>query len=192
MTANQIVLQVIRALETADIPYMLVGSYSSNAFGVPRSTQDADFIIEPGDRSISAVAALIGPDIKLDPQLIFESVTLTSRYIATHEPSGFRIELFLRPDDEFQRSRFSRRVQKLFEDRLIWIPTAEDVIVQKLRWFARIKRSKDWDDIRHVAAVQQSRLDLPYIRHWCDQHGTRELFEKLLKEAEEIQPEQES
>ena len=23
-------------------------------------------------------------------------------------------------------------------------------------------------------------LDLAYIRHWCDQHGTRELFEELL------------
>ena len=190
MTSNQIVLRVIRALDAAQIPYMLVGSFSSNAFGVERSTQDADFVIELGNHSIAAVGQALAPDIRLDPQLIFESVTLSSRFVLTHEPTDFKVELFLLADEPFARERFARRKQKQFGDVMAWLPTPEDVIVQKLRWFARAKRSKDWDDARHVAAVQLARLDLTYIRHWCDQHGTRELFEKLLKEAEEIQPEQ--
>ena len=40
---------VIEALEACGIPYMLVGSYSSNSYGVPCSTQDADFVIELGE-----------------------------------------------------------------------------------------------------------------------------------------------
>ena len=46
MTGNQAALTVAEALESCDIPYMLVGSYSSNFYGVDRSTQDADFVIE--------------------------------------------------------------------------------------------------------------------------------------------------
>jgi hypothetical protein len=30
-------------LNRADVPYMIVGSFSSNRYGVPRATHDADF-----------------------------------------------------------------------------------------------------------------------------------------------------
>ena len=46
MTGNEATLAVIDALEACSIPYMLVGSYSSNVYGVERSTQDADFVVE--------------------------------------------------------------------------------------------------------------------------------------------------
>jgi hypothetical protein len=46
MTGNEATLAVIDALEACSIPYMLVGSYSSNIYGVERSTQDADFVVE--------------------------------------------------------------------------------------------------------------------------------------------------
>ena len=36
------------------------------------------------------------------------------------------------------------------------------------------------EDVRNVLVVQIGRLDLDYVRGWCDRHGTRELFEKLL------------
>ena len=32
---------------------MVVGSMSSNIYGIPRSTKDADFVIELGNQSIS-------------------------------------------------------------------------------------------------------------------------------------------
>lgn len=62
------------------------------------------------------------------------------------------------------------------------LPTAEDVIIQKLRWFHRARRAKDRDDAINVLAVQAGKLDMDYIRRWCDAHGTRELLEKLLAE----------
>jgi hypothetical protein len=41
VTSGDALLAVIDALESVGIPYMLVGSYSSNVYGVERSTQDA-------------------------------------------------------------------------------------------------------------------------------------------------------
>ena len=45
---------VLDALEQADIPYMLVGSFASNLYGVPRATQDADVVISP-DPTLSLI-----------------------------------------------------------------------------------------------------------------------------------------
>jgi hypothetical protein len=58
------------------------------------------------------------------------------------------------------------------------MPTAEDVVVQKLRW----GRVKDAEDARFILAVQGDALDFTYIERWCDQHGTRALLDKLRNE----------
>jgi len=58
------------------------------------------------------------------------------------------------------------------------IPTAEDVVIQKLRW----QRDKDIADVRIVIAVQAARLDWSYIQRWTDQHATTELLNRLKLE----------
>ena len=189
MSANQIVLRVIQALEQLGIPYMLVGSYSSNIYGIGRSTQDADFVLELGDRSATTLLDALGPDLTLDPQMQLETVTGTARFVGRHE-SGFKVEFFLVSGDEHDRERFRRRKRQPFLTAFAYLPTAEDVVIQKLRWYQRSKRAKDVDDVRNVLAVQAGKLDLDYIRRWCDQHGTRSLFEELLVESRRFLPEQ--
>ena len=39
-----IMVRVADALSAAGIPYLLAGSFSSNYYGIPRSTKDADFV----------------------------------------------------------------------------------------------------------------------------------------------------
>ena len=52
-------------------------------------------------------------------------------------------------------------------NRTTWLPTPEDLIVQKLRW----GRAKDLDDARDVLAVQgPETLDMSYIEYWCATH----------------------
>ena len=91
----------------------------------------------------------------------------------------FKVELFETFDDPFVRSEFARR-QKVFLPvlgRATWLPTPEDVVVQKLRW----GRPKDLDDARDVLAVQgPNSLDMAYIENWCQQHGTRERLKAAL------------
>lgn len=55
MDIEHVALAVIDALEAERIPHMLVGSFSSNFYGIPRMTQDADLVIELGDRSATCL-----------------------------------------------------------------------------------------------------------------------------------------
>lgn len=185
--ANEIVTQVIQSLETLRIPYLVVGSYSSNAFGIARATQDADFIVELGNHPITAVGALLGSDIHIDPQMSFETITMTPRYVATHRATGFKVEFFLLTDEPFHRLRFARRIKKKFGSIEMWVQSPEDVVIQKLRWHGLNKaRGKDIDDARNVLAVSGDTLDYDYIRKWCDEFGAREAFEQLKREAEQL------
>jgi hypothetical protein len=180
VTANDIVLHFISAFDQLCIPYMIVGSYSSNVYGRPRSTQDADFVLQLSGDPIPALAKVLGSDFRIDPQMSFESVTGTMRYIASHTGSAFKVEMFLLTGDPHDAARFQRRQLVDFEGRRVWLPTAEDVVVTKLRWSKGGNRSKDVEDVRQVLLLQSKTLDFQYIRKWSDEHGTRELFERLL------------
>lgn len=46
MTGDEAVVAVIDALESTGIAYMLVGSLATNFYGVPRATEDADFVMK--------------------------------------------------------------------------------------------------------------------------------------------------
>jgi hypothetical protein len=181
MTSTEAVLNVLDALEDCGIPYMLVGSNSSNAYGIPRLTQDADFVVELGEKSILELARWIAPSIRIDPQMSFETVTMSRRHVAEVVGTPFKIEFFLLNDDPHNQERFRRRRQVSALGRQVWMPTAEDVIVTKLHWALLANRSKDRDDVHGVIAVQGDRIDWGYVHRWCEQHGTRELLDEIRR-----------
>lgn len=179
MTSLDVVAHVLQIFNDLHLPYMLVGSLSLNLYAVPRHTNDADFVAEFGDIPITAIAAKLGPDFMFDRQIGFETITSTTQYKLEHIPTGFVIELFELTDDPHDHMRFSRRKMITLAGIPAFVPTAEDVIVQKIKWAARGRRTKDLADTENIIRVQKSLLDLAYIRHWCLLHGTEDLFEQI-------------
>jgi hypothetical protein len=179
MTSEEATLAVIDALESLAVPYMLVGSLSSNYYGIPRSTKDADIVLQTDAASVRRLADHLGPEFRLDPQLSFETITMTTRQILVVADIPFRIEFFHLSEDSHDQQRFLRRQPVELFGREVFLPTAEDVIITKLRWCHQGTRSKDWDDIQSVIAVQGERLDWDYVYSWCDRHGTRAILDEI-------------
>ena len=123
MTGNEAVVRVIDALEACGLPYMLVGSYSSNVYGSDRSTKDADFVIEMGEIPIGEVSRRLAPAIRMDPQMSFETVTMTRRFVADVVDTLFKVEFFLLSQDPHDLERFRRRRQVRLLDRPVWSRT---------------------------------------------------------------------
>jgi hypothetical protein len=176
---------VINVLEDGEFPYMLVGSFSSNIYGIARSTKDADFVVDVADRTvIPRLMKALDHLLEFDPQSSFEGITGCVRHEAIARNFPFRVEFFERADDPFAIARFERRV-RLYSSvfgREVWIPTAEDVVVQKLRWC----REKDKGDARDVMTVQGKSLDHTYIQDWCRRLNILDRYEAVLATVPEI------
>lgn len=179
MTSLEAVLSIARALQDTQTPYMLAGSFSSNLYGIPRSTKDADFVVQVDSGSIGRLIERVGPKFIQERQLSFETVTGTHRYIVDIPELPFKIELFVLSDDPHDQQRFQRRTSARLAGELVFVPLPEDVIITKLRWSQQGRRAKDVDDVRNILSVQGERLDFSYVYAWCDQHGTRELFDQI-------------
>lgn len=179
MLTDQATLKVVDVLSKLGVPWMLVGSMSSNYYGVERSTHDADFVVAVEELPLNAIAKELGDGFRLDPQMRFETITCTTMHRIHLRDIDFKIEIFHITDDAHDQARFARRRAIKDGERVLWLPTPEDVVVTKLRWSKLGARRKDIDDVANVIAVQGERLDWPYILAWCDQHGTRQLAERI-------------
>ena len=185
MNLYELAAEVVAGLEAEGIPYMVVGALSSGVFGIPRSTKDVDIVLQLTTReSLNRLEVRLRGVVDFDPQVTFETLTGSLRHILTSKTRPpFIVELFELGTDPFVLERFSRRRTEWSGqlNRQIFLPTAEDVVVQKLRW----GRPKDIEDARDVLAVQSPvNLDMEYINRWCGAHGTMERLNTLLKEIE--------
>lgn len=179
LKSEEIVQRVLASLNENGHAFMLVGSYATNLYCVPRGTQDIDLVVEARFIKAAQQIAASHPAIHLDPQLGFESVTATKRVLLTSDDTDFKVEVFELSNDPHDQSRFRRRLPVELYDQPAWVATAEDTIVTKLNWSAKTGRGKDRDDAQNVMAAQHETLDWPYIEDWCRQHGTLEKLQEL-------------
>ena len=124
---------------------------------------------------------LLGKDFKLQPQLEFEIITGTLRHVISFKPIDFTIELFEKSDDPFDCQRFDRRIsiQSAELSATVWLPTPEDVVIQKLRW----GRDKDLSDVADVIAVQEDVLDWDYIHRWTKEHDSDSALQRIRERS---------
>jgi hypothetical protein len=176
VTADEAVIAIIDALAAVGVRYMIVGSLASNVHGIPRSTRDADIVVEIDPPLLRRLAEVLPSSLRLQPQGSFETVTGTTRYVIELQGSSFICELFLCGEDPHDRERFSRREFVRVFERGAYIASAEDMIITKLRWANEGQRAKDLDDVRNIIAVRSDELDWDYVQRWTSEHGTRELL----------------
>ena len=110
MTPDDAVVAVLAALDAAAIRYMIVGSLASNFHGIPRSTRDADFVVELPPGGLQRLDTHLASGLVLDRQGAFETVTGTVRHLIALVGSPFVCELFELSDDPHDQMRFARRI----------------------------------------------------------------------------------
>ena len=67
MTEQELLLDCVRRLNASGVQYMLTGSMASNAWGIPRTTHDLDFVLQlPHSQIPALVRAFAGRDYFID------------------------------------------------------------------------------------------------------------------------------
>ena len=181
MKLEDFAIRVLEATESAGLDFMIVGAIAAGTHGVPRATKDVDILVAvTGDSKLPDVIRTLDDIVEFEPQVVFDALTWGRRHVGKIRTSPpFKVEFFEVFDDPFVLEEFRRR-RKVFVPMLgreTWLPTPEDVVIQKLRW----GRSKDLDDARDILAVQgPETLDMDYVQSWCARHGTSARLEEAL------------
>jgi hypothetical protein len=187
-TSNLDVLHAVLAvLRRLHIAHALGGSMASSLHGVPRFTLDADIAAEPFPDRIAALTASFPPPYYLSRQAVEDAHRDASSFNIIHTESGFKVDVFICPDEPFARSAMARRQHVALAEQTppVDIQSPEDVILYKLQWFriGGVTSSQQWTDVLGVMRVQGERLDQSYLDAWAAPLGVADLLARARAEA---------
>lgn len=180
---------VIAVFDALGIPYAIGGSIASSIHGIGRMTRDADVTAEPfPGREAEFVARFDPSEYYIRLPAVREAIRDRSSFNVLHPPSGFKIDVFVRSDEPFERAAFARKVWERLPDESLpplAFHSAEDIILFKLRWYRLGGEVSDrqWGDVLGVLKVQADRLDDDYLDHWATELGVADLLNRARSEA---------
>lgn len=177
---------VITALNDAGVPHMVVGSFASTVHGAERSTQDIDILIDPTPESLEAfTSSLQHTDMYVSPSAQ-SALRERDQFNVISPSTGWKVDLIIRQDREFDRSRLARRQPVDLYGVQLWLASAEDTILAKLEWARMGESERQLHDVARVLKVKQDALDTEYISRWADALGVTDLLEQARKLAGDI------
>jgi hypothetical protein len=165
---------------------MVTGSMASNAWGIPRTTHDLDFVIQLPPSQVKRLVAAFQSDYFVDAAAVQAAYRPPHQFNIIHVPSALKADFWLLRPAPFEREMFARRVKDTWFGEPLWLATAEDIILHKLYWNAITPSERQLGDVAGVVAVQCGKLDEAYLRHWGAALGVWPVLEEAL--AGKLQP----
>jgi hypothetical protein len=140
---SEVVADLIHTFEDLAIPYLIGGSWALVVWTGPRFTHDIDIVVDlPLERIPAFCARFPADEFLIDAQAMRAQFRLPDSpsggmYSFLHMPTGLKIDLFpLRSNDPVQRAAFARRVaMPLLGEQAGMVATAQDLLIQKIRWW---------------------------------------------------------
>lgn len=184
----QAMMPVLRAFEQLGVTHYVGGSVASSAYGLPRTTLDADLVAVLEQRHVDGLVISLMEEFYVSGPMIREAIENESCFNVIHLPTMFKVDVFVsksRPFDQSALSRISRRTLGGENDLEAWLASAEDVVLNKLEWYRRGDEvsERQWLDVLGVLRVQHSQLDRDYLRHWASELAVSDLLDRAMLEA---------
>lgn len=182
MSQPELVKKLVAVLDASAIDYMITGSIASSLHGEIRLTHDIDIVLSIQESDIPVlIQAFPPPDFYLDEIAIIEAIRSEGMFNLLDINEGDKIDFWLLTNNDFDTSRFKRKIFVDFQSIKMKVSSPEDTILMKLRWAQLSGGSeKQLTDALRVYEVQYDTLDLEYIKNWINKLGVDELYQQLL------------
>jgi hypothetical protein len=167
MTPGEVLVRIVSALQTCNIPYMLTGSLASSIYGSPRATMDIDIVIAPSRSQLKSLkAALPEKDYYFDLDDALQAFMHGGQFNVIDLSNMWKIDLIFRKGRDYDRTAFERRMSIEHEGKTLFVSAAEDSIVSKLEWAKLGESETQLRDVAGILRVRLQSLDFAYVEKW--------------------------
>jgi hypothetical protein len=155
-----------------------------------RSTADIDILADIKTEQVHALFEALQTDFYIDEQVMRDAVAQRGSFNAIHFDSVFKVDFFIPKPDGFAMVELDRRqLRKIAPDRdeAVYVATAEDTILGKLRWYraGHETSTNQWHDVVGILGTSLHTLDFHYLRTWAEELGLTDLLERALSAVRE-------
>jgi hypothetical protein len=179
-----IALDVGRQLDVLGVTWLVGGSLASSILGEPRATTDVDLVADLRGRHVGPLFAALVETYYIDEDAAKTAVRSRGAFNVIQLASMTKVDIYCSGDEPLARDELARRIFIEVEGQRVPCASAEDIVLQKLKWFVEGGGVSDrqWRDIRGVIKVQGTALDRTYLEHHASSHGLSDLLQRALTE----------
>ncbi len=175
-------IEVVKALNAAEAPYMIVGAFGASSYGLNRATFDVDIIVDLNDTHYDALAQHFpSPRYYADPDQMLEGMELGIMFNFIDSERGAKADLVPLSREPEYLEAFARRGQRSFNDEqgnpfTAWCARPEGIIIGKLIAWKEGQSSKHPNDIYALlqfdfAGLSDVTIDLDYVQQRASRLG---------------------
>lgn len=178
---------VSKALDAIGAVHTIGGSLAASFAGEPRSTIDIDIVASLDEFHASQLVAALSDAFYIDESSLRRAIRERTSTNLIHEATQLKVDLFVAGGTPLDAQQLARRqAVDVGHGRTLYVHPPEDILLQKLRWYAMGGRSSDrqWRDIQGIIRVQGERLDRAYLRENAPAFAVAELLSDAFDEAE--------
>ncbi len=172
MSAGGVFQRITTTLDQAGIAYMLAGSFVSAYYGTPRATQDIDVVIAATPDQLRTLVHLLPKDeyyVELDAAL--QAHQQQSLFNVVDMVTGWKVDFIIRKSRAFSEEEFRRRTRVNLEGIVLFVASAEDMVVSKLEWAKLAQSQRQIEDVAGILRMRWNLLDRAYLDKWIRELG---------------------
>ena len=187
MELYDLLARVVEVFERIQIPYLVTGSIASMAYGEPRLTNDIDVVAGILEAHIpELLAAFPEEEFYISEEAVRDAVLRRDQFNIIHPASGLKVDVMIRKDTAFDRSRFSRaQIIRPVETYRAAFASPEDVIIKKMEYYREGGSEKHLRDIASMLRISAVDIDKTYVEEWADRLGLIPIWEAVKQRLSE-------
>ena len=186
MDITQLLGFLVDVLENLRVPYAIVGSQASMAYGEARFTNDIDVVVALTAANLREFsAAFPDSDFYISEDGARMAVVRGGQFNIIYPESGLKIDVIV-PKDESERAQLDRAIRRptaAKRDALYGAP--EDIILKKMEAYREGGSEKHLRDIASMVKVLKERIDRVYIERHALTRGYTDLWQAILKRVDQ-------
>jgi hypothetical protein len=175
----------IDTLEALRIPYAIVGSFASSAWGEARFTQDIDILVDLKRSQVAPLCrAFSDADCYVSEQAAQQAVDEQRQFNVIHPASANKIDFMIAGHTPWSVAQLQRRRRvALFPDQDANFSSPEDVILGKLIYYREGESGKHLRDITGILKISGASLDWKYVDDFANQLGVADIWQTVCDRA---------
>ena len=158
--------KIVTALNTGEIPYMIVGGFAVCYYNRSRTTNDIDLVLQIQPGQVHTILEAF-PLWKGFEESFQEDIRRGMIFNLTDFDTGIRYDFMSFQDNSYSREAFGRKVPVTFLGVDCMLSSKEDLVISKIRWHNMSPSEKQMEDIQFL--LLDDSLDRTYIKDWVNQ-----------------------
>jgi hypothetical protein len=173
-----------RIFDAIGARYAVGGSVASSLHGYPRSTLDVDMVAALRSHHVPGLVDALSEGFYLSEAAIRSAVGQRASFNVVELATMLKVDIFVAGEVGLGELERAIAVETPDGHRFL-VVSAEDIVVQKLRWFrlGGETSERQWRDLVGVLEVQGEGIDREALRERSLAVGVSDLLERALQTA---------